>query len=164
MSWLFASGGQRIGMSASASVLPMNIQGWFPLGLTGLISLQSTVRKHQFFSTQPSLWSNSHIYTWLLEKPYLWLYGSLSAKMSQLFNMLSRFVIAFLSRSKHLLILWLQSSSTVNLELKKIKSVTVAILSPSICLWSDGAGCHDLSFFNVECVHGERKKESKKVR
>ena len=63
----------------SASVLPMNIQGWFPLELTGLISLQSkrlsrvffntTVQKHQFFSTQPSLWSNFHIHTWLLEKP-----------------------------------------------------------------------------------------------
>ena len=77
--WLFASDGQSIGASASTSVLPMNIQGWFPLGLTGLISLQSkglsrvfsnsTVQKHQFFDTQPSLWSNSHIYTWLLEKP-----------------------------------------------------------------------------------------------
>ena len=64
---------------ASASVLPMNIQGWFPLGLTGLISLLSpglsrdlsstTVWKHQFLSIQPSLWSNSHIHTWLLEKP-----------------------------------------------------------------------------------------------
>ena len=65
MNWLFAAGGQSIGVSASASVLPMNIQDWFPLGLTGLISLQSkglsrvfsntTVEKHQFFSTQPSL-------------------------------------------------------------------------------------------------------------
>ena len=82
MSWLFASDGRSIGASPSASVLPispLNIQGWFPLGLTGLISLQSkglprvfsstTVRKHQFFSIQPSLWSNSHIHTWLLEKP-----------------------------------------------------------------------------------------------
>ena len=78
---LFIWGGQSIGASASASVLPMNIQGWFPLGLTGLISLQfkglsrlfsnTTVQKHQFFDTQPSLWSNSHIHTWLLEKPYL---------------------------------------------------------------------------------------------
>ena len=77
MSQLFTSGGQSIG--ASGSVLPMNIQDWFPLGLTGLISLQSkglssvfcntTVRKHHFFSDQPSLWSNSHIHTWLLEKP-----------------------------------------------------------------------------------------------
>ena len=65
VNWLFASDGQSIGASASASVLPVNIQGWFPLGLTGLISLQSkglprifsstTVRKHYFFGTQPSL-------------------------------------------------------------------------------------------------------------
>ena len=78
MSRLFAWGGQSIGVSASASVLPMIIQGWFPLGLTGLISLQSkglsrvssntTVQKHQFFSTQLSLQSNFHIHT-LLEKP-----------------------------------------------------------------------------------------------
>ena len=78
ISWLFASGGQIIGASASASVLPMNIQDWFPLGWTGLI-LQSkglsrvfsntTVQKHQFFGSQPSLWSNSNIRTWLLEKP-----------------------------------------------------------------------------------------------
>ena len=77
MSQFFASGGQSIG--ASASVLPMNIQDWFPLGWTGLISLQSkgfsrafsntTVQKHHFFSAQLSLWSNSHIRTWLLEKP-----------------------------------------------------------------------------------------------
>ena len=75
----FASGGQSIG--ASASVLPMNIQYWFPLGWTGWISLLSkglqrvfsstTVWKHQFFSTQLTLWSNSHIHTWLLEKPQL---------------------------------------------------------------------------------------------
>ena len=74
MSWLFPSGGQSIGASASTSVLPMNIQGWFPLWLTGLISLQSkglsrvfSNKKHQFFSTQPSLWSNSHFCTWLLK-------------------------------------------------------------------------------------------------
>ena len=76
-SWLFDSGGQSIG--ASASVLLMNICGWLPLGLTGLISLQSkghsrvfsiaTIQKHQFFSVQPSLWSNSHFCTWLLGKP-----------------------------------------------------------------------------------------------
>ena len=78
MSQLFTSGGQSIGVSASASVLSMNIQGWFPLGLTGLI-LQSnglskvfsstTVQKHQFFGVQPFLLSSSHICTWLLEKP-----------------------------------------------------------------------------------------------
>ena len=63
MSQLFASGGQNIGASASVSVFPMNIQNWFPLGLTDLISLQSKglsrVQKHQFFGTQLSLWSNS---------------------------------------------------------------------------------------------------------
>ena len=75
----------KYGASASASVLPMNIQDWFPLGWTGWISLLSkglsrilsntTVQKHQFFSAQPSLWSNSHIHTWPLEKPQLWLDG-----------------------------------------------------------------------------------------
>ena len=78
-SWLFTSGDQSTGASASASVLPVNIQGLYPLGLTGLISLQSkglsrvfsniTVQKHRFFSAQPSLWSSSHIHIWLLEKP-----------------------------------------------------------------------------------------------
>ena len=79
VSWLFISGGQSIGASASASILPMNIKGWFPLGLTDLISVQyklcrlpkgfsSTIQKHQFFDAQPSLWSNSHICTWWLEK------------------------------------------------------------------------------------------------
>ena len=76
ISQIFASGGQNIGISLS--ILPMNIQDWFPLELTGLISLISkglsrgfsntTVEKHQFFGIQPSLRSNSHIHTWLLEK------------------------------------------------------------------------------------------------
>ena len=79
MSQLFTSGGQSTGVSASAAVLPVNIQDWFPLGCTGWISLQSkglskvfsntTVQKHQFFSTQISSQFNSHIHTWLLEKP-----------------------------------------------------------------------------------------------
>ena len=81
VSQFFASGGQSIGVSAStsASVLPMNIQDWFPLGWTGWISLKSkglsrvssntAVQKHPLFGIQPSLWSNSHIHAWLLEKP-----------------------------------------------------------------------------------------------
>ena len=79
MSQLFASGGQSVETLASASVLPMNIQGWFPLGLTDFMSLLSkgpskifssiTVQKHKFLGTLSSLWSNSHIHTWLLEKP-----------------------------------------------------------------------------------------------
>ena len=73
VSWLFTSGSQSTGASASASVFLINIQGWFPLGLTGLISLLSkglstgfsstTIQKHRFFGTQPSLWSNSHSHT-----------------------------------------------------------------------------------------------------
>ena len=88
MSWLFASGGQSIG--ASASVLPMNIQGWFPLGLTSLISLLSkgpsrifsstAVWKHQFFGAQPSLSSNTHTHSWQLETSWLWLFRPLLAK------------------------------------------------------------------------------------
>ena len=111
VSQFFASGGQSIGASASASVLPMNIQGWFPLGLTGWISLLSkglsrvfpstTFQKYQFFSTQPSLSSNSHISKWPLEKPYLWPYFVCKV-VSLLFYMLSRFVIAFLPRRMHL--------------------------------------------------------------
>ena len=92
--------------------LPMNIQGWFPLGLTGLISLLSkgllrvfsrtTFRRHQFFGAQPFLLSSTHFYTWLLEKPQVWLYGHLSAVISLFFNKLSRFAIAFLPKSKYL--------------------------------------------------------------
>ena len=85
MSQLFTSGGQSTGVSASASVFPMNIQDSSTLGWTGWISLQSKwlsrafsstiVWKDQCFGAQPSFWSNSHIHTRLLEKPELWLYG-----------------------------------------------------------------------------------------
>ena len=108
VSQFFASGGQSVGVSASASVLPMYIQGWFPLGLTGVISLLSkgpsrifsntAVQKHQFFGAQPSLWSNPHIHTWLPEKPALTIWTFVGKVMSLLFNTLSRFVTAFLPR------------------------------------------------------------------
>ena len=108
----FASGGQSIRASASPTVLPMNIQDWFPLGSNGLISLQSkgllrvfsstTVWKHQFFRVQTSLWSNSHIHTWLLEKAVLTKWTILSKVMPLPFNTLSRFVIAYFLRSKRL--------------------------------------------------------------
>ena len=88
MSRLFASGDQNTGASASASVLPMSIQGWFPLRLTGLISLLSkglsgafssiTVWRHQFVGAQPSLRSSSHNCMWPLGRPQPWLYGPLS--------------------------------------------------------------------------------------
>ena len=125
MSQFFASGGNRIGISASTWVLPMNTQDWSPLGWTGWISLQetkglarvfsnTTVQKHQFFGVQLSLWSNSHMTTGktiaLTRQTFV------GKVMSLLFSMLSRFVIAFLPRSKCLLISWLQSPSAVTLE------------------------------------------------
>ena len=127
MSQFFTWGGQSIGVSASASVLPMNIQDWFPLGWTCWIAMQSkrfsiifsntTVQKHQFCSTQLSLQSNSHIHTWLLEKNIALTRQSFVSKvMFLLFNMLSRLVITFLPRSKGLLISLLQPPSAAVLE------------------------------------------------
>ena len=139
MSQLFAWVGQSIGVSASASVLPMNIQGWFPLDLPGLISLLSkelsrvfsstTIWKYQFFITQPSLLSNTHIHTKTTGKTIaLTIQAFVSKVMSLLFNILSRFVIAVLPRKKCLFcgcshhLQWF-------LEPKKIKSITVSIVS-----------------------------------
>ena len=126
ISQLFTSGGQSIGPSASASVLPMNTQDWFSSGRTGWISLQfkglsrvfsnTTVQKRQFFGTQPSLWSNSHPYMTTGKTIALTRQTFVSKVMSLLFNMLSSFDIAFLPRSKCLLISWLQSPSAVILE------------------------------------------------
>ena len=160
VSQFLASGGQSIGVSASASVLTMNIQTWFPLGLTGLISLQSeglsrvfsrtTVWNYQFFGAQPSIWFNSHLYmttekttgvvchslpqesfwprdqTWIfcITGRFFTVWATrkvpntgktvaltrrtfVSKVISLILNILSRFVIAFLPRSKRLLISWL---------------------------------------------------------
>ena len=142
VSQFFISGGQNIGVSASASVLPMTIQDWFPLGWTGWISLQSkglytaTVQKHQFFVTQLSLYVRvqlSHPYITTGKTIALTRHTFVGKVMSLPFNMLSRLVISFLPRSKRLLISWLQSPPAVILEPKKIKSVTVSIVFPSIC-------------------------------
>ena len=120
----------------------MNIQGWFPLGLTGLISLLSkglqqsfgtTIRKHQFFGAQPSYGPALTSVHDTGKTIALTRQTFVSKVMSLLCNMLSRLVIVFLPRSKHLLISWLQSPSAVILELKKIKSVTVSTFSPSLC-------------------------------
>ena len=143
VSQLFVSDDQDTEASASASVLSMNIQGWFPLRLTGLISLLSkglsgvfsntTVWRHQFFSILPSLQPSSHNHRWPLGRPQPWLIQThVSREMSLLFSTLSRFVIAFLPRRKCLLISWLQSPSAVILEPKK-KSVTTSTFYPSIC-------------------------------
>ena len=141
-SWLLTQGGQSIATSASASVLPMNIQGWFPLGLTDLISMQTpweSPRDSQESSQTPQLENINSSALSLLYGPALtsihdyWKNLGLTAQtfvyivMSLLFNMLSGFVTAFFPRSKHLLISWLQSPP------KKIKSVTASTCSPSIC-------------------------------
>ena len=119
MSRFFASGGQSIGASASALVLPRDIRDWFPLGLTVLNSLLSkglsrvfsstTVWKHQFFSAQSSLWSNSHPYMTTGKTIALTRQTFVSKVLSLFLNTLSMFFIAFLSRSKCLLISWPQS-------------------------------------------------------
>ena len=109
MSHLFASHGQRIGVSASASFFPMNTQDWFPFGWAGWISLQSkglagvfsntTVQKHQFFSTQLSSQSNSHnLYMTTGKTIALTIWTFVGKVMSLFFNMLSRLVITFLPR------------------------------------------------------------------
>ena len=147
VSQLFPPGGQvSSSSSSSASFLPVNIQGWFPLGLTGWIFLlptglsrvfsSTTVWKHKFFGIPPSLWSNSHIHRWYMtigKTIALTRWTFVSKLMALLLNTLSMFIIAFLPRGKCLLIAWLQSPSSVILKPKKIKSVTVSIFSSSIC-------------------------------
>ena len=130
ISQFFISGGQSIGISASALVLPMNIQDWSPLGWTGWISLQSkglsrvfsntAVQKHQFFGAQLSSQSNSHN-TWPREKSALIRQTFVGKVMSLLFNVMSRLIITFLPRTKCLLISWLQSPSAVILEPPKLQ-------------------------------------------
>ena len=109
---------------------------WFDLlqskGLSRFFS-STTIQKHQFFDTQPSLWSSSYIHTWLLQKLPLTIWTFVSIVMSLLSYTLSRFVIAFLPRSKCLLISWLQSLLAVIWEPKKVKSVTTSTFCPSIC-------------------------------
>ena len=119
----------------------MNIQGGFPLGLTGWISLQSEGHLLQHHSSKASILQRSAFFILQISHPYMttgktialtrWVF--VDKVMSLLFNMLSRCFIAFLPRSKCLLISWLQSPSAVILEPKKIKSVIVSIVSPSIC-------------------------------
>ena len=145
MSRFFASSGQSIGVSTSASVLPMNTQDWSPLGWTGWISLQSKGLSRVFsnHSSRASvLWCSaffivqlSHPYTTTGKIIALTRWTFVGKVICLLFNMLSWFEIAFSPRSKCLLISWLQSPSTVILELKKIKSVTISIVSPIYLPW-----------------------------
>ena len=151
LSWLFASRSQSTGASASASVLSVSIQDGFPLGLTGLLSLllwspccprdsQESSPASQFESINSSALSLSDGPTLTSIHDY-WKSHSftirtfVSKAMSLLFNMLSRFVPDFLPKSKCLLVLWLQSLSTVILETKKMKSVIVSTFSLFAMKW-----------------------------
>ena len=147
MSQFFVSGGQSIGVSVSASVLPMNIQDWFPLGSPlgdpwlDFLAVQGTL-KHllQHHCSKASILLCSAFFIVQLSHPYMttgktrvltrWTF--VGKAMSMLLNMLYRLVIAFFSKSKHLLISWLQSPSAVILEPKKRNSVTVPFVSPLI--------------------------------
>ena len=144
MNQFFASSGQSIGASVSASVLPVNIHGWFPLGLTGVISLKfkglsKSLLQHQ--NLKASILQHSAFFMARYSHPYMTIGKTMvltirtfvSKVMSVLLKALSRFVIAFLSRSKSLLIWWLQSLSAVILEPTKRKSVTASTFSPFIC-------------------------------
>ena len=134
--WLFISGGQSIGASSSASALPMNIQCWFPLGLMcEILAVKGTLKGLlQHHSLKASILRCSAFFIDQLSPLYMttgktialtrWLI--VSEVIFLLFNTLSRFVIAFLPRSKCLLISWLQSPSAMILEPKKRKSVTVS--------------------------------------
>ena len=126
----------------------MNIQGGFPLGLTGLISLLSKVLKGflQHHNSKASILGYSAFFMVQLPHPYWKNHSFVGKVMSLLFNVLSRLVIAFLSMSKHLLISWRQSPSAVILEPRKIK---VIHCFPICFPWSDGTGCHDLRFLKL---------------
>ena len=130
---------------------------WFDLlAVLGILKslLQYHSSKASILCAQPSLWSSSHIRTWLLEKTIaLTRWTFVSKVMSLLFNMLSRFVIAFLPRSKCLLISWLQSPSAVILEPKKIESVTVFIVSPAICHEATGPDAMILIFWMAQIMN-----------
>ena len=151
MSQLCAWGGQSTGVSALASVLPMNIQDRF-----GLLAVQETLKSLlQHHRSKASIFQCSAFFIVPLSHPYMttgktialtrWTF--VGKVMSLLFNMLSRLVIIFIPRSKRLLISWLHSPSAVILEPKKINCFHCF---PIYFPWSDGTRCHDLSFLNVE--------------
>ena len=144
MSQLFASGGQRIGVSASASVLPMKYSGLisFRMDWLNLLAVQGTLKSLlQYHSSKASILQCSAFFMVQLSHPYMTTEKTIALTrwtfvgkvMSLLFNMLSRLDITFLPRSKRLFISWLQSPSAVILEPQKLKSDTLSTVSPSIC-------------------------------
>ena len=150
MSQFFASGGQSIGVSASASALPMNIQDWFPLGLTVLISLQSSgLFKSIDFLSLSFIIQLSHPYMTTGKTIALTRWTFVGKVRSLLFYTLSRFVIAFLPRIKRLLISWLQSPSAMISEPPQNKVCHCFHCFPIDLLWSNGTECHDFSLLNA---------------
>ena len=155
MSQFFTSGGQSIGASASASVISLNTQSWFPLELTGLISVlsrgSSLLQHHN--SKASFLWQSAFFMVQLSHSCMttgktiaLTRWTFVSKVISLLFNMLSRLVITFLPRSKCLLISCLWSPSAVILDPKKIVCHGFCCF-PIYFPWNDGIGCHDLYFW-----------------
>ena len=140
MSWFFPSGGPNIGVSASASILPMNIQCW--IDWFDFLAVQGTVKSLlQHHSSKASILQCSAFFIVQLSHPYMTTGKTIALTrrtyvgkvLALLFKMLSRLVITFLSRSKCLLISGLKLPSAVILEPKQIKSVTVSFVSPSVC-------------------------------
>ena len=141
MSWLFASGGQSIGASTWALVLPVSIQDWFPFRIVwlDLLAVHGALKSFLAHHNSKHQLRHSAFFMVQLSYPYMitgntialtgWTFVSIV--MSLLFNMLARFVIAFLLKSKCLLVSWLQSPSAMILEPKKRKSVTASAFSPN---------------------------------
>ena len=158
MSQLFTSDGHSFGVSALTSVLPMSIQGCFHLGWTGWTSLQSKrlSRLLQHHSSKASTLQCSAFFIVQQSHPHMTTRITIALTrqtfvdkvMSSLFNMLSRLVITFLPRSKHLLISWLRSPSSVTLEPPQSNVCHCLHCFPIYLPWSDRTGCHDLSFLN----------------
>ena len=163
------SGGQSIGVSASTSVLSGNTQDWPPFRMDwlDLLAVQGTLKSLlQHHSSKASVLQRSAFFTVQLSHPYTttgktialtrWIFAG--KVMSLLLNMLSRLVITFLPRRKHLLISWLQSLSTVIFQPKKIKSATVSIVSPSICHEVMGLNAMIFIFWMVSKKRGHLRK------
>ena len=157
MSQFFTSGGQSIGVSASTSVLPVNIQDWFPLGWTGWISLQSKGLSRVFWLKESVFWCSVFFIVQLSHRNMItgktivltrWTF--VGKVVSLLFNVLSRLVITFLPRNK---CLYFMAAITIcsDFGAPLLKKVCLCFHSfPSYLPWSDGTRCHDLSFLNVE--------------
>ena len=159
MSQFFTSGGQSIGVSALASVLPMNIQDCFPVGWTGWIAFltKGLSRVFQHHSSKASILQRSAFFIVQLLHPYMTNGKTITLTrqtfvgkvMSLLFNMLSRFIINFLPRSKRLLI---HGTVTICSAFRAPQNKVSHCFQcfPIYLPWSDGTRCHDLSFLNVE--------------